>query len=121
MLQRAQIVKTVFEPGESKAVYGEANAKSWEDEGFYIARKPRYDTDSYVLHKKSRVMVTWIYQGREITEDKKKSIIDAYAKKGNFIRNFTKAAYLRFVKDLSEGKINPYFSRRYGDIFFLVK
>lgn len=120
-MKRAQIVKTVFEPGESKTVYGEANAKSWEDKDFRIVRKPRFDTDSYVLHKKSRVMVTWIYQGREITDDKKRSIIDAYAKRGHIIRNFTKAAYLRFKKDLEEEKIIPYFSRRYSDIFFLLK
>lgn len=121
MLQRAQIVKTVFEPGESKTVYSEANASDWVSEGFYIARKPRFDTDNYILYKKSRVLVTWIYQGREVTDDKKQAIINAYAKKGKIIKNFTEAAYLRFEKDLSEGRINPYFSRRYGDIFFLLK
>lgn len=119
---RAHIVDVSFEPGDSITVYKEADAASWEDEGFILVRGPRFDGDCYVLHRPSRVMVKWIYQNREVSDDKKYAIKSAYAKKGKPIKNFTAATFKRFKEDLDAGKITPYFSKfKYGDIFFMLK
>ncbi len=123
MLQRATIVCMNFEKGESITFYNEANIDGWEDEGYILVKKT-YDESGVhvVMHKPSRVMITWIYQGREVTADKKQAIINVYEKKGKKIKRFTEAAFRRFEKDLQDGKIIPFFSKfRYGDIFFLPK
>jgi len=118
----AQVVKVELVKGESVKVFEPGNVSGWEKEGYIMVRPPRYEGDPYILHRPSEVLVTWIYQGREITADKKKAIMSAYYKAGKKMTKFTEAAFKRFMDDMHNGRIVPKFSKFVtGDIFFIAK
>ena len=118
----AQVLKAELVKGESVTVFDPAAVTGWERQGYIVVRQPRFDYDPYILHKPSEILITWVYQGREITADKKKAIMDAYSKSGHKMQRLTDAAFKRFLDDLHSGKILAKFSKyRPSDIFFIVK
>ena len=117
----ARIVRMELVKGESLTVYHESDIDDWLGQGYIEVRKPRFIGDNYVLHRPTEILVTWEYQGRTITDNKRNAIIAAYTKKGKKIQRITDAAFRRMKEDLEAGRLVAKFSKyRPGDIFFIV-
>ena len=118
----ARVVDTQYLKGDSVKAFTAAEVFGYEIDGYILVRLPRFEGDPYILHRKTEVLVSWIYRDHKTTRDKRSAIMKAYNKSGQNMQKFTEAAYERFKEDLRSGKIVAKFSKfQEGDIFFVVR
>lgn len=119
------ILRTEYIASERFSTFEQSEVGRLKRLGWKVVNEPKYADQPYVMSKPSKVLVTYMNRGQEITEDYKYEITKAYNKyfpssSKDKISRFTKSDYERFLRDYKMGKIEARWSKYPGKALYFV-